>query len=86
MKLGTTEAGFGLCVLAVALIVIQILTGKGDFLQICMIAGGMLTAGYSSIKAADASTTLQKDDLKDLGMVGKELHEEVKERKIQERE
>ena len=81
MKLGTTEAGFGLCVLGVILVLIHVLTGKGDAAQIYVIAGGMLTAGYGSIKAADSAATLQKTELKDLGMVGKELHEEVKERK-----
>ena len=78
---GTTSAGFGLCVLGVILVLTHVLTGKGDPAQIYVIAGGMLTAGYSSIRSADASTTLQKHELKDLGLVGKELGIEVKERK-----
>lgn len=77
MKFNTSTLGFGQCVLGVLVVVAYMITGRGDATQVVLLAGGLVTSGIASIRAADASDTVQKSELSSYGPVGKTLSKEV---------
>lgn len=76
MKFNTSTMGFGLCVLGVILIAVQLFTGKGDFAQIMTTSASMIVGGIGLIKAADSENTVKKDELPAYGPVGQALSRE----------
>ena len=73
MKFDTNTMGFGLCVLGTLVLIVYILTGRGDPLQVLPMATAMILGGIGLIKSANNSEVITKDDLHKYGPIGEAL-------------